>query len=286
MVNVKAEYPEGNKIIYESPKSIHKEKDVTPEIIKEKKSIKKEEEPIINCSNQEVEITALTSGAIAKIPVVLAAFTLRINLNSLIEFSEPIFQIKEIIKKVNINQCTLVQDTNTIFIKGFVNKEISYYTGASTKDDVVYGAVERVTAEIPFKCTTLIKYNIMKPEKVKKSTTEEFKYVINNESISDDNEYEVEAETIEDFIYEDSSYINQVVTEYYNEAPYCEVVCSKIVETEKIIVNRKIDKDIEKIQKLHAIEGEGVLYITIRVLQKKLVSIPKMIVNEEPDLTT
>ncbi|SCG83233.1 hypothetical protein DW1_1663 [Proteiniborus sp. DW1] len=283
MVNVKAEYPEVNKIIYENPKPIHNEEDVIHEIIMEQKKVKSEEETIVNCPNEEVEVTAITSGAIAKIPVVLATFTLRINLSSLIEFSEPIFQIKEINKKVNISQCTLVQGTSTVFIKGFIKKDISYYTGSSTKEGVVYGEVEKLTAEIPFKCTTLFSYNIMKPEEIKKSTTEEFKYAINNESISDDNDYGVEAETIEDFIYGDSSYINQVVTEYYNEAPYCEVVCSKIVETEKIIVNRERDKDIEQVQKLHAIEGEGVLYITIRILQKKLVSIPKIL--EKKNLT-
>ncbi len=264
MVNVRVEYPESYKVIYENLKPIHREQDVIIKINKKHNRIKWEEEPIVNCPNKEVEITGLTNGVVTKIPVILAVFTVRININSLIEFSEPIFEIKEMIKRVNINKCTLVQNTNTIFIKGFIKKDIRFYTGSSLKDGEAYGEVQEVTVEVPFNCTTLIKYNIMKPEEIRKSNIEEFKYNINHGNIRYDTEYYEKA--MGQILYEDSNCINQVVTEYYNEAPYCEVVSSEIVETERLRSN--------------AIEGEGILNITIRVLQKKLVYVPKTIINE------
>ena len=264
MVNVKAEYPEGHKVIFENPKPIHIEQDLIPEVKEIQNAIEWEEEPTVNCPNKEVEIISLTSGVIAKIPVVLAALTVRINISSLIELSEPIFQIKEIIKKVNIDQCTLMQDINTLFIKGYINKDISCYTASSSKNDEIYGEVQNFTVKVPFRCTTHVNYNIMKPEEAIKSTIKEFKYIINSENLINDTEND------------ESNLINQVVTEYYNESPYCEIVSSTIVETERLIESKNNQIDLEQRQRFHAIEGEGIINITIRVLQKKLVSIPSM----------
>lgn len=261
MVNVKAEYPEGHKVIYENPKPIHKEQELIPELKEKQDTIELEEEPIVSCPNKEVEIIALKSGVVAKIPVVLAALTVRVNISSSIELSEPVFQIKEIMKKVNIDQCTLIQDTNIIFIKGNISKDISFYTASSSKNDELYGEVQNFTVEVPFKCTTPVNYNIMKPEEVIKSTIKEFKYFINSENKRNDSENE------------ESNLINQVVTEYYNESPYCEIVGSTIVETERLIESKSNQIDLEQRHRTHAIEGEGIINITIRVLQKRLVSI-------------
>ncbi len=276
MVNVKAEYPEGYKVIYENPNIIHTIQQDKKELDRkeldrkewDKEIWEKEEKLIENCPNEEIEIVAFTSGVIAKIPVILAAFTVQVNINSLIEFSEPIFQIKEIMKKVNIYQCTIMQDTDVLFIKGSIKKNIGYYTNTFSNNNEIYGEVQTLTLDIPFKCTTHIKYNILKPQEIIKSTVKEFKYIKNHEYINnglDENE---------NIAHEDSDYINQIVNEYYNEAPYCEVVSNKIIEAERLIQS-KSDTDNSSMQHgIYAIEGEGVLYITIRILQNRLVSIP------------
>lgn len=272
MVNVKAEYPEGHKIVYEAPKNIHIKEDTIPKENQKQEKIIWEEEPTVVCPNKEVDIISLTSGVIVKIPVVLAALTVRINIKSLIEFSKPIFQIKEISKKTNINQCTLMQEANVLFIKGYVRKDISFYTGSFSSNNEIYGEVQRVSVDIPFKCTTLVKYNVMKPEEAVKSTVKEFRCNINQ----DDLDYDTgDKEIVEEIIYEDSSYINQIVTEHYNEAPYCEVIRYEIVETEDIIGHKKSYNNLEQIADIYAIEGKGILNITIRILQKRLVSIPR-----------
>lgn len=280
MVNVRTEYPEGHKVIYETPNVVHTILNETRESDKESDNkdldeIKweeewKEEKFIENCPNEEVEIIALASGAVAKIPVVLAAFTVRVNISSLIEFSEPIFQIKEIVKKLNIHQCTLMQDSSVLFINGIIKKNIRYYTNNFSSDNEIYGEVQTLAVDIPFKCTTLFKYNIMKPEEIINSTLKEFKCIRNCDYLNND------MTENEEIVYEDSNYINQVVTEYYNEAPYCEVIGSKIVETERLIENRMSTDNSANQRRIYAIEGDGILYITIRILQKRLVSIPIM----------
>ncbi|WP_352418503.1 CsxC family protein [Proteiniborus sp.] len=270
MVNVKAEYPEGHKLIYETPNVVHTTSQESKELgNKELEEVNWQEEKVIeNCPNEKVEITALTSGAVVKIPVVLAAFTVRINISSSIEFDESIFQIKEIIKRIKIQQCTLIQDTDVLFIKGVIRKNIKYYVNNFLRNNETYGDVETLVVDIPFKCTTIFEYNITKPEKAINSTLKEFKCIRKSDYLNNDT---IENEEI---VYEDVNYIDQIVTEYYNEAPYCEAIGSKIVEAERFVENR-VSTDNESIRKgIYAIEGEGILYITIRILQNQIVSIP------------
>ncbi|MFA5523550.1 MAG: hypothetical protein WDA24_04255 [Tissierellales bacterium] len=273
MVNVKAEYPEDHKSINNNLKFIHKEQDFFPEV-KEFKITKREEEYLAKCTNTEVDIIALTSGVVAKIPVVLAALTVQINVSSLIELSKPIFQIKEIIKKANIDQCTLMQYSNTLFIKGYINKDISYYTVSTFKEKEIWGEVQSLAVKVPFSCTTHVNYNILKPEETIKSTIKESNYIVNNDNTK--NDMEADEGVFGKISYEESNLINQVVTEYYNELPYCEIVSSTIVETESFLETNSIQKNLEQRERIYAIEGEGIINLKIRVLQKRLVSIPKI----------
>lgn len=275
MVNVRTEYPEGYKILYETPNNVHtnlqEEKEFeNKDLVKDnsEKEIMQDESIIESCPNEKVEITALTSGAIAKIPIVLAAFTVRVNISSSIDFSEPIFQIKEILKKISIQQCTLIHGSNTLFIEGYIKKNIIHYTSNHRKNNEIHGEVQTLDADIPFKCTTIFKYNLMNPEDIINSTKKEFKYISNCDYLNK------ESNENDEIIGDNSSYNNQVVTDYYNEEPYCEVIGSKLVESEILLEENKIiDKDLKNVG-ICAIEGEGILYITIRVLQNRLVSIP------------
>ena len=99
MINVRAEYPEGYEVLDENCNNIHIKSKV-------KKECDNEEELIKNCPNEEIEISALTSGLVSKIPVMLAALKVQINTDSSIEFSEPLFQIKEVTNKINVHKCT------------------------------------------------------------------------------------------------------------------------------------------------------------------------------------
>ena len=261
MINVRAEYPEGYEVLDENYNSIHIKSEV-------KKECGNEEELIKNCPNEEIEISALTSGVVSKIPVMLAALKVKINIDSSIEFSEPLFQIKEVINKINVHKCTLMYDTDILFIKGSIKKDIKYYTSTCCTDSGVCGEVQTLTINIPFKCSTLVKYNIMKPEKIIESTLKKFKCVKNHDYLSN---YVTENEEI---VYED---INQAIAEYYNEAPYCEIVSSEIVEAERLIESKtSVNNSVEQELEINAIEWEGTLYVTIWILQNRLVAIPIM----------
>jgi hypothetical protein len=81
-----------------------------------------------HCDNTPVSIAALGSGSVAKVPVVLAQLTVQANVNSVITLPEYAFEIKRIKKNLKITQCLLIQDTNILFIKGFIRKNIEYST--------------------------------------------------------------------------------------------------------------------------------------------------------------
>lgn len=273
MVNVRAEYPEDYKEIYIDPNIIHimsQEKKENKEYPEEK--LESEEIFMESCPNKQVEIVALASGAVVKIPALLAVLKVQINLESLIELSEPIFHIKEIKKKVNISQCILMQDTEALFIRGFIRKDISYYTKVNSGYTGAFGEVQTLTINIPFKCTTLVKYNIMEPDKTVKSTIKEFVCIKDKNILDEDISESVK------IVYEDLVSINQETNEYYNEPIYCEIVSSKIIENESLIVNTEV---INQEQRIHGIKCDGILYITIRILQNRLITIPAISSGQE-----
>lgn len=271
MVNVRAEYPEGYKVILDNNSSIHMKQDSMHEKEDTHNKYSQKDETLVICSNKEIEITGLTSGVIVKIPVVLAALTVQVNIDSLVELNEPIFQIKEISKNVNITQCRLIENSNVVFISGFISKKISYYTKTSSKEGIVLGEVKSITADIPFKCTTSIKYNILKPEDEIRKTVRESRYIEKDDGIN--NCLREDIENLENDLQDECIYINQEVVENYIDIPYCEVMGYKIIESERIIRKDEKSRNLDEKLGQYALEGKGSLNITMRILQKRLVSI-------------
>ena len=70
-----------------------------------------------NCPNTPLTPIGITSGVVARIPVVLAELTVRFNVGAFIRLPEPALEIKDIKKKLKITQCLLLQPTNILFIK-------------------------------------------------------------------------------------------------------------------------------------------------------------------------
>src|SRR5690554_4118191 len=85
-----------------------------------------------HCENTPVTISALGSGAVAKIPVVLSQMTVQAHVNSVITLPEYAYEIKRIRKNLKITQCLLIQNTNILFLKGFIRKNIEYATRKSS----------------------------------------------------------------------------------------------------------------------------------------------------------
>ena len=77
-----------------------------------------------DCINTPVKISALRTGAIAKVPVILAELTLQLNLEAIIDLPVVASEINEIKNSVKVSQCLLLSDTNMLFIKGYVSQNI------------------------------------------------------------------------------------------------------------------------------------------------------------------
>jgi len=225
-----------------------------------------------HCENTPEPISAWGSGAAAKVPVVLAQFTVQAHVNAVITLPEYAFEIKRIKKNVKITQCLLIQDTNVLFIKGFIRKNIEYSTREKSNEEGFSGDIKHVTVDVPFSCTTSIDYNGIPPLAPVENTSTEFQYQkrekIHHPDFSEKDE----------LVSGDLREHNQISTEYFNELPFCDLVSARIVEfDEQLMPEHPKDKyyvtPFEE-KRFRRIEEKLVLFITLRLLQKRLVAVP------------
>lgn len=220
-----------------------------------------------SCENTPVKIDGITECVIAKIPVVLAKLNVQINVSTEITFPEMALEIKNIKQKLKVTQCRLIQETNTLFIKGFVRKNIDYSTiERRPTTEEVCGDIRHCTVDVPFVCTTPVKFNGLPPAKIIPTTSKKFEYFRKQDLPSDYAEKD-------ELLSSDPSEFNQTSTEYYNDLPYCELVSSKIVDINEYL-NRKIIKDgpLEE-GVFKKLEEKMVINLVLIVLQKRLVKI-------------
>lgn len=220
------------------------------------------------CVNKQVNITGLVSGVIAKIAVVLAQFTVQINIHSSVNLPGSIKEIKDIKKKIKVSQCSLLQDTNMLFIRGFIHKIIDYTTNSKCNNNIDNENIHQLTIDIPFKCTTPITFNGIEPEPFVASNIKEYALFNKNNRIS----MEINEENI--MLCNDSTEISKVSQEYYNEAPYCELISSKIINHDSCIKFSNNASEQDKKEESNILEEKSVLYITLKILQNRQVAIP------------
>ncbi|KNF08872.1 hypothetical protein CLPU_5c01790 [Gottschalkia purinilytica] len=223
---------------------------------------------IDTCNNIQVQINPITTGAIVKIPVVLAKLTVQFNLASIIDLPEPALEIKDIKKKVKITQCLLLQDTNVLFIKGFVRKNIDYSTKVCSNKEGICGEIHHCTVDIPFECSTPVTFNGNQPLPIINNTSNEFEYFRVEELPNDFAEKDK-------LLSGDFSEFNQTSTEFFNELPFCELICSKIVEFDEFSNRTYSSKgDLPFEEKFFTkIEEKMVISLTLKILQKQQVAI-------------
>lgn len=224
------------------------------------------------CVNTPEPISALGSGAVAKVPVVLAQLTVQANVNAIITLPEYAFEIKRIRKNLKITQCLIIQDTNILFIKGFIRKNIEYSTKESSNAEGFSGDIRHVTVDIPINCTTPLDYNGIAPLQPVANTTSEFQYQkredIHHPDFSEKDE----------LLSGDLREHNQISTEFFNELPFCDLISSRIVEfDEQLMPEHPNDKKCEtpfEEKRFRRIEEKMVVFITLRLLQNRLVAVP------------
>ncbi|WP_353097768.1 CsxC family protein [Tissierella praeacuta] len=222
-----------------------------------------------SCTNTPVTPSGLATGAVAKIPVVLAELTVRFHVRALIDLPERALEIKNIKKKIKITQCLLLQPTNILFIKGFVRKNIDYATGNCGNIRGVCGELHHCVVDVPFECSTPVSF-YMEPEDLAVNSSAEFEYF----RVSDlPNKHFAEKDKL---LSSDLSEFNQIVVENFNELPFCELISARIYEFDEFINrHRPCDGDFPFEEKFfNKIEEKMVVELTVKVLQNRQVQIP------------
>jgi len=225
-------------------------------------------ETLGDCDNNPVRLNPIREGVVAKIPVVLAELTVRFNVNAKIELPEPAIEIKRIKKKVKVVQCMLIQGTDILFIKGFVRKNIEFATRECSSHHGMCGDIRHCTVDVPFECTTVVKFNGTCPAPIVTNTSNEFEFFTTKELSNDFAEKDR-------LLSGDLSEFNQISTEFFNELTFCELISAKIVEFDEFL-HRERPHHMhlpvgEKV--FRKIEEKMVIAITLKVLQNRQVAI-------------
>lgn len=220
-----------------------------------------------SCKHTPISIEGITERVIAKIPVVLAMFSVQLNITAKITLPEIAIEIKNIKENLMLTQCMLLQDTNTLFIKGQIRKNIDYSTiEKSPTPEEICGDIRHCTVNIPFECTTNVEFNGFPPNDIVPSTSAEFQYFRRESLPSNFAEKDK-------LLSGDLSEFNQTSTEYYNDLPYCEMINSSIIDVNEYL-NRKIIRNGPLNEGVfEEFEEKMSVNIVLRILQNRLVEI-------------
>ena len=224
---------------------------------------------LISAENYPVDLAPIVTGVVAKVPVVLAELTVQVNVDSIIELPEPAIEIKNIRKHLKITQCLLLQNTNMLFVKGFVRKNIDYSTLGCSNSKGICGDIKHCTIDVPFKFTTPVEFNGIEPAPIVNRTESEFQYFRERELFGP------EFADKDKLLSGDLSEFNQTTTEYFNELPFCELISSRIVEFDEYLNPTKPHKTTVPFEErvFKNIEEKMGVYITLKILQKRQVAI-------------
>lgn len=224
---------------------------------------------LVDAESYPVDLAPVLSGVVAKIPVVLAELTVQVNVDSIIELPEPAIEIKDIKKHLKITQCLLLQDTNMLFVKGFVRKNIEYATLGSSNAKGICGDIKHATIDVPFKFTTPVDFNGIAPARIRNRTESEFEYLREREIFGP------EFADKDKLLSGDLGEFNQITNEYFNELPFCELIRSRIVEFDEYLNPTKPHKVTVPFEErvFRKVEEKMVIFITLKILQKRQVAV-------------
>ncbi len=224
---------------------------------------------LVDAVNAPVNLSPIVAGVVAKIPVVLAELTVQVNVDSIVELPEPAIEIKNIKKHLKITQCLLLQNTNMLFVKGFVRKNIEFATLGCSNAKGICGDIKHCTIDVPFKFTTPVRFNGTAPAPVIGRTESEFEYFRQQDLFGP------EFADKDKLLSGDLTEFNQTTTEFFNELPFCELISSRIVEFDEFLNPTKPHKVTVPFEErvFKNIEEKMVIFITLKILQKRQVAI-------------
>ena len=222
------------------------------------------------CNNTPIEIPAIPTGAIVKVPVVLSEFSLQLHVNAIIDLPEPAVEIKKIKKHVKVTQCLLLQDSNILFIKGYVRKHIEYMTHTPRNPEGACGELRQCTIKIPFDCTTAILFNGMTPLAATPDTSTEYTF-------HHQEEMRIQASsTLCNLPAPKHAAFHQISAEFFNDIPYCELVSAKIIEFDEYLNPVPIIsvRSPHPGKQFGSIEEKMVIHLAFKLLQNRQIAVP------------
>ncbi|WP_240473184.1 CsxC family protein [Oceanobacillus caeni] len=206
-----------------------------------------------------------------KVPVVLAELELQLNLDTKITFPEPVLEIKDVKKRVNLTQCRLLLPTKKLFIKGFVRKNIQYASPAKAIADSTTKSVasdlHSLTVDIPFECVTEIKKFLTMPVMPKLNKRDEFDFGVSKSLPQGFPEKD-------ELMTSDLSQFHQESKQFYNELPFCELLFSRIIEWDEAVDRNPLPSTAPLNERVfNTVEEKMVLDIGLKVLQNQQIRV-------------
>lgn len=217
-----------------------------------------------NCMNTPAESNSITSGVVSDIPILLTTQMVEFYLSSLIRLPEKVSSINSIDNKVIITDCRLLHDTNVLFIKGFIRKNIYYSSENISIGEKKSGDLRHCLAYVPFECTTNVNLNDSKV------------YRNNNELVFGNNG--------DKLLRTEPSHFHKISEEHFNKKVFCELVKSIIVEQCKYIYEKKyfIPSKTMNISEITELDNNMSIRLKIEILQNKEVYINPCCINKYP----
>lgn len=205
---------------------------------------------------------------LVKIPVVLAEVDVQIDVFSEITLPTPAIEIKRIKKRLKLTQCRLIQNTNKVFLEGFVRKNIEFATANQcVDDDSVCGNIQHCTLDVPFRCVTEIEDFITKPEPAIPSKSKEFEFFSSTPLPADFPEKDR-------LMSGDLSEFNQESFEFFNELPFCELISSTITEFDEFLNRQPIVGGPFEERTFTQFDEKMVIILRFKLLQNQQTWIP------------
>jgi hypothetical protein len=225
-----------------------------------------EPQNVPECPNTPVTPVGIPGPLVARIPVVLAEATISTNISTVINFPNPVLEIKRIKKSLKIVQCHLVPGTNQLFLEGFVRKNIQFATPVGRCGNAVTSNIQSLTLDVPFTCSTMLTFAIA-PANLIPSTTTEFEF---GTSIP----LPIGNPPSESLLGQNLGFFNQVNTEFFNGLPFCSLVSDTITESDEALDRTPLRRGPFEEGTFTKVREKMLVTFTIKILQNRQVTIP------------
>ncbi len=213
------------------------------------------------CPNKPIPVPKDT----VKVPVVLAETKVQIDVEAVIELDQPAIEIKRIKKDVFVEQCELILNSNKLFLKGFVRKNIEYVPAPHSSKKGACGYIRTCSVDVPFECATPVKFSNL-PDFAVPRIDKEFEFQVDD--CNDCHKMKKDMDIDHFFTFEK-----------FNEKPFCELVNATIFEEDihlfhKVFKKPKCYKGFTE-PCFKEFKEKMVIFLTLKVLQKQQVKVPE-----------